>query len=261
MALKYILPNFYNCYSHNVELFQTFAKTKNLCGIEGAFPFSIFYGAYNNISCENICLYDDMIPIIKDYGLLADMLILDCGNPLLEDFDYYDLYNTVILDEYAEKNNVYFSVSQEGLIKFLIERYPKINLILHQNYTRENTSQDIQKLIDNYSNIKGIITSSFNICSKVNNVFKIYLTPLHTCEECIHYKKCLSHDNQAILDYSQKSRFQNCVLRNLAHPNNIVERINFIKDKCDYILFDTVVCHNALAEYQLIEQVLEIMEE
>jgi hypothetical protein len=262
MGLKYILPNFYNSFANNLHLFKKLMKRKNICGISGTFPFSIFYGSYNNIPYEDICLHRDIVSITENYDLLSDMIIIDYGNTLLELFDYYDLFNAVVLDEYANNDNFYFSVAQKGLIDFLIKKYPKINIILHQNYTRGNTSEVIQELINQYpNNIKGIVTSSFNICSKVENVFKIYLTPIHTCEECVHYVKCLNHDNNAVLEYSNKSRFNECKIRELANPQIIADRINHLKTKCDYIMFDTVACARQEEEYNIIEQVLNKMEE
>lgn len=261
MTLKYILPNFYDNYLYNKTIMDKLITKRNICGIQGTFPLSIYNGSYNNIYGEEICLYDKIATVFSDYGLLSDMAILDYGNPFLEDTDYYDLYNRVILEEFAEKETHYFAVSQVKFIDFLISKYPKINIILHQNYTREHTSEEIQILIDKYPNIKGIIISSFNLCTKVKNVFKIYLLPIHGCEECVHYHKCLKHDNYATLEFSGKSEFAECKWRKLIYPETIIERIHYVKDYCDYILFDTVIRANDIEEYALIETVIEKAEE
>lgn len=261
MTTHYILPNFYDNYLHNKTIIEKLIQKRDICGVSGTFPLSIFNGSYNNIYGEQICLYDNIKNILQNYSLLSEMVIIDYGNPLLEPFDYYDLYNKIILEEYAHNSNCYFAVSKIDFIDYLIEKYPNINIILHQNYTREHTSEEIQKTIDNYTNIKGIITSSFNICTKVKNIFKIYLLPIHTCEECLQYKKCLHRENVATLEFSGQSEFSLCSLRKLVNPDNIIGRIKFMKEHCDYIMFDTVVCSNALEEYTLIETVIEQMEE
>ena len=261
MALKYILPNFYDSYFCNLTISQKLLQTKNISGVYGTFPFSIFNGSYNNIAHEHICMYDDMKKIVTDYGMLADMIILDYGNSLIETFDFKDLYNQVILEEFAHKSNFYFAVTKIDFIEYLVEKYPTINIILHQNYTRSHPSENIQEIVDKYQNIKGIITSSFNLCSKVTNVFKIYLTPIHGCEECIQYEKCLYHDNISTLEFSEKSQFAECSLRKYIHPESVVNRLNYIKQYCDYIMFDTVVSQYQEEEYIYIEEILSNMEE
>lgn len=262
MALKYILPNFYDSFFCNLTLAERLLKTKNICGVSGTFPFSIFNGSYNNMGKENVCVYENMHNAIEGYGgLLSNMIIIDYGNPFLETFDYKDLYNKVILEEFGEKPNIYFTISDLEFANYLIEHYPMIQLILHQNYTREHTFTEIQEVLNKYANIKGIITSSFNMCSKIKNVFKIYLLPLHNCEECTQYKKCVEYDNKATLEFSEKSQFSQCQMRELVFPEIIAKRIDFIKDSCDYIMFDTVIAQKELEEYVLIEEVLKIAEE
>lgn len=261
MAINYILPNMYDSYFCNLTIANKLLQEKNICGVSGTFPFSIFNGSYNNIGYEKVCLYDDMKDFYKNYGIMANMVIIDCGNPLLESFDYFDLYNQVILQEFASKPNFYFSVTQEEFIDYLIEKYPTIQLILHQNYTRNHSSKEIQLLLNKYPNIKGIIISSFNTCKDVKDVFKIYLTPLHGCEECAQYQKCLEYDHHSTLEYSIDSQFSKCSLRKLIYPEIIQQRIEYAKEYCDYIMFDTVVGAQEIEEYALIETVISQMEE
>lgn len=261
MAFKYILPNFYDSYFCNLTIGQKLLQKKDLTGVSGTFPFSIFNGSYNNMGKETVCLYDDMKKIFEDYGLLTDMVVIDYGNLYLESYDYYDLYNQVVLDEFANNSNFYFSVSQIDFLEYLITKYPTINIILHQNYTRNHNTEEIQEIISKYPNIKGIVISSFNICSKVNNVFKIYLTPIHGCEKCVQYERCLKHDNIATLEFSKKSQFAECPLRQLIHPQIVADRIQYIKQYCDYIMFDTVINLKEEEEYSLIEQIISLVEE
>ena len=84
MALKYILPNFYNSFLCNKTLITKLLRKKNICGIAGSFPFSIFNGSYNNNKHEDVCLYENICSAIKDYGLLSNFIILDYGKSIVK---------------------------------------------------------------------------------------------------------------------------------------------------------------------------------
>lgn len=259
--INYILPNFYNAHDCNMLLKKNFLTNKNLSGIQGNFPFSIFHGTYNNISMESLAVYEDIVDAVNNYEILNNMTLIDFGNPAIIPTDYYNCLGTVILDEYAHKENCYFEVALEDFIEFLVKEYPSIQLILHQNYTSTHSSKDIEKLIKKYSNnIKGIVVSALNECKSITNVMRFYLVPTSQCHRCSQYKKCLSLDHQAILDYSGKSQFQNCSSRELIYPENIAEIINYGATISDYILFDTVVGATMIEEYALIEQAIKMAE-
>ena len=259
--INYILPNFYNAHDCNVLLKKNFLTTKNLSGIQGNFPFSIFHGTYNNIPAESLAVYEDIVDVVNNYGILNNITLIDFGNPLLIPTDYYDCFGTVILDEYANNKHCYFEVALEDFIDFLVETYPNIQLILHQNYTSTHSSKDIENLIKKYpNNIKGIVVSALNECKSITNVMRFYLVPLSRCQGCSQYKKCLELDHNAILEYSGKSQFHECELRQLIYPENIADIVRYGATISDYILFDTVVGTTMIEEYALIEQVIKIAE-
>lgn len=256
--IKYILPNFYSDYSCNMVIKDKFFTTRNLAGIQGTFPFSIFNGSYNNIQNDSLAVYEDFIDSIDSYGILANMTLLDFGNTQLIPTDYKDSYGKVILEEFSHRKNFYFEVSVESFIEYLIEEYPMIQLILHQNYTSQHSSAEIQELINKYpKHIKGIIISSMNECKSVTGVIKFYLVSLSNCHHCNQFQNCIKFDQEATLEYSVASQFANCSNRKNIYPDDIVNKIQYAQTISDYILFDTIIHTKAIEEFAIIDLVLK----
>ena len=143
--MKYILPNFYDSFIYNKLLKEDFFTTVNIEGIQGTYPFCIFNGGCNNIEYEEIALYIDLINGLGQYGILGNKILLDFGNINLEEKDYVNTFGNLIVETFYTNSCFYFLVSQENFIEYLINKYPNIQFILHQNYINFQTEQEIQK--------------------------------------------------------------------------------------------------------------------
>lgn len=257
MAIKYILPNFFDSYECNLTLKNNFFINQNIVGVQGTFPFCIFNGWYNNIIGESLAIYDDLVDCVKNYGILNDIVLIDFGNIYLNELDFMDSYGKVILEEYGNNKHIFFEVADEIFIQYLVEHYPNIQLVLHQNYTNMNTKDNIKNLIDRYpNNIKGIVSMNLSMDLSFTNIKKFYLLPLTHCHECHHFNTCLQKDIEATLEYSAKSQFNSCEFRQLLNSQEILDLVKLIeKNNYDYIIFDTIPITKQFEEYKIIENI------
>lgn len=256
---KYILPNMYNGIENNLQIFNTFKNFIYFQGVQGSYPFSIMNGNYNNNNYENIAMFPQIEKMLEDYGpLSSSMVIMDCANLFLTEKDYYDSFNKVMFEEFSNKTNHYFEIADKKLADYLINRYPNIQLIIHQNYTMYHTEEEIQIFINQYKkNIKGIIITPKQECKNIDNVFKIYLIPLSLCQFCASHSLCLKNENYSTLDYSEISYFATCKSRKLLSISEIFNCVKKASEETELIMFDTCLKKYEINEIQLIIGVLK----
>lgn len=262
--MKYILPNFYNNFLCNDLIRQQYGPYVDFDGVQGTYPFGIFYGWYNNINKEELAIYRDLLAILKDYGVFANKVYLDMGNIILKDTDYYNCFETVILEAFAEKEDFYFEIADLNLIEFVINKFPNIQIILHQNYTMWHNESEILSVIEKWKdNIKAIIITDINPCFSVDNIRKIYLAHINKCGECKMLPKCLKADMEATLEYSTYSAFDNCLIYDYYTPEEVIDRI--IKNKnfynFDTVLFDTQCMNRSESEGPILTVIFEIIKD
>jgi hypothetical protein len=134
--MKYILPNFYHSYACNEVLINEFPNV-DIVGFEGSFCFNIFSGGPNNNSSNTLVVYDD---IVNSTSNSNKMYFIDMSNCLISSEKYfYDEFTTVVLNELADKDNIYFSIGNINFYNYLIQNYKNIKIILHPNFFFKNS--------------------------------------------------------------------------------------------------------------------------
>lgn len=253
---NYILPNFFESFVCNKVLINQFQMTKNLYGVSGQFPFSIFNGGKNNNFFDEICVYDDIVKIVKEYDSLNDFMLINMSNINLVSTDFYDCFNTVVLEELSEKKNIYFSIGDLELGKFIIENFPKSQIVLDTNYTffhsDEEIYQAIQLLGDNFAYL---MIGSKNICANIDCP-KIYKVFFDYCGECNQYLRCINRENESVLEYSNQSIFANCESRILKNTSAIIDDIIYGSTFTSLILFDDIDKNQEQECYLMLESIL-----
>lgn len=256
--INFILPDFYNSFAKNQELINEFNYKNIFYGIEGCFSFSIFNGKCNNNKTGMFVAYEDIVRSIRQYEEISDnFTIIDFGNKYLEPFDYEDAFGAVVLEEYADKTNVFFEVSDPNFIEYLTTVYPTIQLILHENYTMFHTEDEISKLIDKYpSNIKGIVITLFNLCPNLEFP-KIGLLNLDICYFCNQYPLCLKTESKNILRYRSHSQFNLCHKKTFLNFDNIILNLKELLKYTNIINFSNISADNIDTYYQIIRKIFE----
>ena len=258
--MKYILSNFYNNYKNVQKIIEDYFYDKDIIGLQGHFSFNICYGSYNNIDSEQLCLYSDIEQVLQDYGSLSKFLMLDFGNIMLKESDYLDSFSRIILETFVDNKEVFFEVADEKFIKYLINKYPNIQIILHQNYTFFHSEEEIKKIIDLYpNNIKGIICNKDHSFMNIS-IKKYYLFSINNCYSCKYINRCIKQENENILDYSENSVFGNCKFVSYKHEKQIKEEIQELiesEENYEAILLDTIIIKYQELEMPLIEMTLK----
>ena len=257
--MKIILPSFYNAHNYNLKLIEKHLFKQNIVGVSGSFPFGIFNGGYNNIKNSHLVLIHDIIQSIKSYGAFSNMVVIDFGSLCLEETDFYDCFNTVVLEQYAASKNIYFSVASEPLVDFLIKNYPDIQLILHTNYVNFHSEQEVADILNRYPNNFHYLTiTPNNECLNITNIQKIYSIPFTFCYCCPQYQKCIQMDNNYQLEYSIESQFRTCQFKKYLNSTYINTVINHAAQITDMIMFEDILIEDNEKMYEMLAN--EILE-
>lgn len=233
--INFILPNFYHNYTYNQKIINYYNNA--FFGIEGAFDFSIFNGRINNNCKSDFVAYENIVNSIQSYQAISNNLtIIDFGNMMLEDTDYFDTFGEVVLEELAKKDNIYFEVSQPNFIEYLLKYYPDIKIILHENYTIFHSETEIQNLINKYPNIKGINITILNPCLNVCVELKIGILNLDSCFYCRRFPLCLKNEHKNILRYRKASIFNECQRKKLINKDKLIENLKILLNVTNEIL-------------------------
>lgn len=255
--INFILPNSFCDVDNNLKLIEKNNYSNLFYGVEGNFAFSIYTGRANNNLGNDFMAYIDIVRSVELYQEISEnMTIIDFSNTLLEETDYEDAMGEVILDEFADKDNVFFELSDIDFIDFLVNKYPKIQIILHENYTIFHSEEDIQNVIEKYPNIKGINITILNLCQNIN-IKKIGVLNLDSCFYCPQYPLCLKREHRNILRYRKASSFNDCSRKKLIVLDNIIENLSILLKETNVILFGNITDNHLVDYLELIESILE----
>ena len=251
--INFILPYCFNNYNNNQKLLNDC----NNCfyGVEGNIPFQIFTGRVNNNKDSRFLSYYDILDQVKAYNEISNnLMLIDFGNSSLEPSDYYDSYGEVILEEYADKKHVFFEVADENFIEYLVDRYPNIQIVLHENYTIFHSEKDIKALIKKFpNNIKGINITVLNLCENID-IQKFGILNLDSCYYCPQFPLCLKNEHKNVFRYREASSFNDCTRKQRI---TLESALNNLKILLKYT--NEIICVN-LAYAQIVEY-MELIEE
>lgn len=260
--IKFILPQSFD----NVVKNQTLIRENNydnlFWGISTDLPFSIFNGKINNNINSNFIDYYTIKEILESYQEISEnYAVFDFSSISVEEKDYENCFGAVVFEEYANKQNIYFELSDINFIDFLIKRYPNIQIILSENFTIFHTENEIQQVIDNYNkNILMINITFLNLCKNIN-IEKIGVLNLDSCFYCPQFPLCLNKEHKNILRFRRQSIFNDCDKKKFISLDNLIDNLKTLLKETDKILFGNIAFLQIEDYFNLIHQILEAEKE
>lgn len=219
------LPLFYENYKFN-NFFKQYSYEKNKTVIDfnieysyGSFPQSSWNGG-PNIYHNNLVLYGEM-ERLRQKSFIP--FRIDCSNCFLNDNDYYDRHQNVILDIYSDSGNI-IDISNLKLLNHLQEKY------LNLQYSFSNNAEilhqfnpDIINTIIEQDNCVLVTFNSANIINDIKNKQKCELVIGKQCPCPVNtYLQCISIEQNNQLNFSKNSQFQSCA--------KTIKKIDYIKE-------------------------------
>ena len=142
------------------------------------------------------------------------------------------------------------------LIKYAIDRYPNIQIVLHQNYTFFHNAEEVQELLEQFPNIKGIVITHNHMFENINTT-KFYLLDVYNCGSCKSYRNCISFDNSKCLEYSGESNFFECSRKQLLSTNVSLEYLKESFEKADHTILCIPRLDNVI-HFEYLDKLLEV---
>lgn len=254
--MNFILPNQFVSYECNLVLMNEFKTSIMFNGVAGSIPFHILNGEINHNDIKQF--YG--IPVIKDCiaqytSLGLHSFFLYCNNDLIEETDFKDIMsiNLYELFSISSFNNYYIITSNENLIKFLLDNYPRVKVIY----------QVKDKILD-YPNIKGVEISLDNL-ELINSINQredfliIGKLPLLYCNSCANYKNCNANESSSILNFSQISYKDNCLRKQFQSLESLKDYYDNNKDKVTLMSFEEIPISENFTGYKLIEDFFTLL--
>lgn len=254
--MSLIVGGLYDDFQDNVNLIEKHSFNYCFSGVQGSFPFSIFNGGVNSIHRGSVCLYRDIIECLRGYHANAQMVVLDFGNLRLDKKDYHNNFGKVQFETFANDTRVFFEMADINLIDYVVNKYPNIQIILHQNFTFFHNEEEVQAILDAFPNIKGIITTHGHMFETLNTQ-KFYLLNIYNCTQCKSYKNCVLFDNLKCLEYDADSSFFGCTRKQLLPMEIAKEYLKESLEKADYTILGVPTIDNEV-HFKYIDELLEV---
>ena len=214
LTLPYMYENYkFNNYLNNLAQNQVY-KFKKEIKIEsyfGSFPWSPWTGDINSNSYNQLN-YISLFNIINQISN-NKTIILDCSNCLLNEKDYFDIYQNLIL-KLSYETSIYIAISDLQLYKYIKNKYPNYKFILsnkiNQFFPLLKESKILQTFLNNNDFLK--INISNTDIDKISNNKNHFLVTIGECNNCSNYNKCLKTEQTNQLIFSTQTQFNNCLL-------------------------------------------------
>jgi len=256
--IKFVLSLSCDNIINNQQLIEQNEYNNLFWGIESSLPFSIFNGRANNNQWGNFIDYYTMVNWVKSYEEISNNLVMfDFGNILLDEKDFENCFGAMVFNEFANQSNVYFEIADIKLIDFLINKYPNIQISLHENYTIFHDEDTITNLINTYpNNIKAINITVLNLCENIN-IQKMGVLNLESCFYCPQFPLCLQNEQQNILRFRKKSIFNECNKKKFLDQKSLTNTIKTLLNFTDTIMFQSIAYGQVNEYMEIIKSVLE----
>lgn len=251
-----IVGGLFDDFQDNLTLIQKHSFNYCFNGVQGSFPFSIFNGDVNTIHKGCVCLYRDIIECLRGYHASSQMVLLDFGNLRLEQKDYHNNFGKVQFETFANDNRVFFQIADLGLIEYATNKYPNIQIVLHQNYTFFHNAEEVQDVLKQFPNIKGIVTTHGHLFENIDTT-KFYLLNFYNCGSCKSYKNCILFDNLKCLEYSGESNFFECSRKQLLSSELALEYLKESLEKADHTILGIPKVDNVI-HFEYLDKLLEV---
>lgn len=225
------LPEFFNFYNLNMKFIQFCHCNKNCLkydiefqGMDGNLPFLYWNGGNYNRFDHSFISQPIISQFIHDNAHIK--IILDCSNPLLENYDFLDNTQNILLQEFDNINSDII-ISNLDLLEYIQKKYNFFNFIGSPFF--ELFSQDFKKI-----NKIRQFPNSINLNIPQNKIELSLITP---CPNCINFKSCQSLEWTNILTFDTQSIFIDCKKEKF-HILTENEINNFISQGIKYFYID-----------------------
>ena len=207
-----------------VKKYHHFLRTQvHLNQIGGSLPFDTWNGGFNINQDNNIILspnFSKIIEISKNASLR-----LNCSNIFLTENDFKDNYHEVLLKSLDNGSTAIQITSLKGM-EYLKNNYNFTKYILSENavclqpYTPDVINLLLQNTEFDLIQIPNIYREDFEFLSKIEDPSRIEICINPICPiYCQNYFACIYQENEAQINFSNYSNFQNCI-KTFEYSNN-----------------------------------------
>ena len=249
----FTLPNFYRFYAINTILITLslenpdFFSWPKICflGQEGNFPFFYWNGSGLLNEDNRFTDYPNLTSVDER---IHTKVIFDCSNPLLEENDFYDVTQNIMLSLNENGSNEII-ISNPLFLKYVQKEYPLYNFIGSPFYEAYDTQF---QYLDSLKRVKCFI-NTINPQIPKN---KIELSLIEPCPNCPNFQSCILTDWHNTYNFSQFSAFSQC-LKSKYRVLSQEEIKNYYKQGINHFYFDIRTMPN-LSENILIDIYLQV---
>lgn len=210
----FTLPDFFHFSEINERLITLNHNRKNvfvsqkiqLIGQDGNFPFFYWNGGQNlNKPYTRFTPYEGMESLNLKIG---SKISLDCSNPFLEDTDFQDTNQNILLSLNENGSNEII-ITNTNFLKYLKEKYPSYLFIGSPFYYLHDQNLEF---IDDLSRIRALPCQLEEVSLIPKS--KIELSITESCQFCPNYASCKFDDWNRILNFCSDSSFSLCNKKN-----------------------------------------------
>lgn len=198
----------------------------------GSLPFSFWNGDLNNnYNSNKLLLYNDINNIIsKSYIPIR----LDCSNIYLEDKDFQDTHQNIILSLMDNSNN-YIELSNINLYNYINQQFNSYNFIFSKKadlihpLTIDIINTILEQNLFYLINLPDRFKNDINFLKSITNKNKIEITIGNRCsyKKCNQLNYCAKQEQLNQIMYSGLTNY-NCNLTNCYNNNDeLIQEINF----------------------------------
>lgn len=217
--IYFTLSNFYENFLINNFMFflnktqpQYFREKISFIQASGNFPYSSWNGDINN--CAGLgSFYSDFETLYKKSFV---PLRFNFSNILLEEHDYHDAMNNLVLDINENGSNL-IEISNLELMDYILEKNPTYKFVFSKNahYINQFTPELLNIIIDfqkfELIGIPDDLRFNFDFLKEIKkrNLLEITVNS-HCPKKCKFLNECILQEHQLQLEYSGKSLLLQC---------------------------------------------------
>lgn len=205
--MNVVLPNLYDNYKTNIAFLDYwFTNEKNITQFPeermyfyafGNFPQASYAAEKNNTS--RLALYDTINSMLLNYKQHGASIILDCGSPLVQEFNRWDNFGYAALDILSNFPDAYVTVSTDFMYDYIQSKFPNYSFIKTLLYTGDKAPADFFLEIHDSQHLPENINKSKTLL-QINKI----------CSSCEKQSFCCQKELLNISTFSSQSVYPNC---------------------------------------------------
>lgn len=219
--LYFVLPNFFESFSlNNYFAMLTMAEPSvfkeeiKFTAMSGNFPYNYWDGSNCNMIGTGV-FSQEIIDFNKQNQI---PLRFSCNNLFLQEQDFEDSLNSIILDNGQKRNNE-IEIANFKLLDYLNEHYYNFKYILsyYATYMTEFTPDLLNNILEFNKfaliQIPPQFSTDKEFLSKINDKTKLEIVAGTVCSpHCRNFDNCIIQQHQNQYNFSRSSIFGNCPL-------------------------------------------------